>query len=58
MKILVQKILAIQVLSVGKFVNNSKVIHCSGQCIELGAGGYKCYCAETNFYGDNCQFGK
>ena len=23
----------------------------------MGAGGYKCYCIGTNFYGDNCQIG-
>ena len=29
-----------------------------GQCLGLGAGGYRCYCAGTNFYGDLCQQGQ
>ena len=28
-----------------------------GECIVLGAGGYKCYCAGTDFYGDHCELG-
>lgn len=34
-----------------------KIFNCEGQCIELGAGGYRCHCEGTNYYGENCQYG-
>ena len=29
-----------------------------GRCVELAAGGFRCYCTGTNFFGEQCEKGE